>query len=888
MLRLTIWLGLVFAILINIVIAQPESVGLCFPVLDWQAVVPQSLDELTSIPTNIDDVLVDFDLPSPARKDHQLQLFDTEIGFGLGIIQADQSAPTADTIGISFESPIYLHEITLWVPDAVLEQGTAQIIADTDSQVITYDFQSGVSTQQIPIEWETVTRLEIELTAPAILTELRSCPENGTPQVGTNIETTLTLDQDADANFDPQDQLTYTITIDHLAGRSIMDGELLIPIDPSIILNTTSVQSNSGLHELQADQLRINQLELREGDSFQLTFQVSAKAAADLVPSDVEMISITPQFTALDGGYEIAFDALETQLHGEVGWVANLTDTLLLDQDADGIADPNDKLGFTLELTNIGERYADDFDVTIPIDSNLVLDIDSITTDLIGLNASSEFEVQYSDAQLDVGQTTTIQWESFVRPANELEPRNVEQVTTQAEIAHANMQIVSDDNTTTTRNDATITMLGGEADLTVDLLLIADTGGIPYPGETVALQAVIRNAGEREAMDVSYVHPIDPNFLVDSTAITVNANLGLSDQSSTEQFQLQLERVPLDGEVIITYPIQIKPVGELVPADAKFIDIQATVRYDEQQIVSDNPETRALLDITTIPLGGEPFLDAILSAILIEDLNGNNILDPLDSLEIQVQITNQGDRPAIDYRYQHFLDPNTTLVMDSLTITDGELQTNALSPTMLDITLPPIPIDGTANLQYKLTAKAPNALVPADVDSVTNQGQLYAPNSVNPVAITTNPFTSVLYDAMVTTLGGEEELSATLTASLQGSVIEYTAIIRNDGTRDAVGLTYRADTGFNMRYVLGSVKVVGALVLDNASTEDFIALQEISSVPANGGEIIITYQLQTFGSDVFEHQGELYPARSPDAWRILTDNPTTPTVGDTTQLEIFP
>ena len=112
-----------------------------------------------------------------------------------------------------------------------------------------------------------------------------------------------------------------------------------------------------------------------------------------------------------------------------------------------------------------------------------------------------------------------------------------------------------------------------------------------------------------------------------------------------------------DGNALIDFPISVQlPAGTFLSATATLIAGQSFV------------ETSEFSETVTVEAIG-PIIVATKEDSLAVDANSDGQADPGDVIGYTIQIDNSGDGDARDVRFSDTLDPNTTLVTDSLMVT---------------------------------------------------------------------------------------------------------------------------------------------------------------------------------------------------------------------------
>lgn len=192
---------------------------------------------------------------------------------------------------------------------------------------------------------------------------------------------------------------------------------------------------------------------------------------------------------------------------------------------------------------------------------------------------------------------------------------------------------------------------------------------------------------------------------------------------------------------------------------------------------------------------GSALLRATKRASLLQDLNGDNIASPGDTIGYTVLITNAGE-VADTLAFTDRLDPNTVLLADQATSTQGTVLT---SPVSLTVNLGLLAPAQVAAITFPVVVANP---LPANISQISNQGLIVG--EITPALLTDNPDTTAVDDPTVTPVVAQPRLLATKVVGLAtdhngdvlpspGDLISYTIEIVNVGNQEAAAVVL-ADT----------------------------------------------------------------------------------------------
>ena len=127
-----------------------------------------------------------------------------------------------------------------------------------------------------------------------------------------------------------------------------------------------------------------------------------------------------------------------------------------------------------------------------------------------------------------------------------------------------------------------------------------------------------------------------------------------------------------------------------------------------------------------------PIITATKTDSLFSDINNNGVVNPGDTLQYSVEITNLGDQ-AIGVSFSDTLDPNTSLIVGSVNTGAGTvIKGNAAGDTTVEVDIGPLLLNNVLTLVFQAIVNDP---FPMNLTEVANQGLVAGDN-----------FTSILTD----------------------------------------------------------------------------------------------------------------------------------------------
>ncbi|UCC90571.1 MAG: DUF11 domain-containing protein [Dehalococcoidia bacterium] len=359
------------------------------------------------------------------------------------------------------------------------------------------------------------------------------------------------------------------------------------------------------------------------------------------------------------------------------------TDSLFLDADSNGVASPGDTIEYTITITNNGNQNGAATVFIDPLDEHTTLVIGSVTTSqgtVIEGNGPGDTFVQVSLGTLaGNGGTATV---SFRVTINSPLPTDVDKIYDQGVVYGSNFPgEPTDDPDTPADDDATETLLTLSPDVEAYkeacLCIDADNNGYPSPDDTITYTITIINLGNQEAGGVVFTDSPDANTtLVVGSVGTTQGSIIHGNDTGDEYVEVCLCEIPGNGgSAEVSFSVTIDSNGFSQVANQGQI---SGVNFDTEP--TDDPGTPADDDPTITPVTAEPLIEAFKTDILVDDADSNGIVSSGDTLEYVIDIVNNGNATATGVTFFDTPDPNTTLVVGSVSASPGLVIISGNSP----------------------------------------------------------------------------------------------------------------------------------------------------------------------------------------------------------------
>jgi len=450
----------------------------------------------------------------------------------------------------------------------------------------------------------------------------------------------------------------------------------------------------------------------------------------------------------------------------------------LIDANGNGLAEPGEKLEYTLIISNRGDRDATAMILTDAPDPHTTLDVGSVTTTLgtveVGNTAGD------STVRVNIG--------TLVGDADGAAPYDgtvtiVFRATIQSPLAAGvtlveNEGQISGGNFTTVNTNTVQTPVEAAPDLEITK---TDGGAGTTPRSVVVYTLSYRNKGNQNATGVTLTETVPANSTFEAASSTAGWSCAPNNNAGSTCTYAVGNLTAGAAPASVNFAVR---TNSPVPAAASELSNTASIDDDHGNGSEPTPSDNTSTDTT--PITATPAPDGVKSFTLI-DTNGNGQAEPGEKLEYTIIISNRGDRDAADMILTDAPDPHTTLDVGSVTTTLGTVEVgNTAGDSTVRVNIGTLagdadgaaPYDGTVTIVFRATIHNP---LETGVTLVENEGQVSGSNftTFNTNTVQT-PITAAPDLEIVKADGG--------VTAVPGNVITYTLDYRNKGNQNATGV----------------------------------------------------------------------------------------------------
>ncbi len=692
---------------------------------------------------------------------------------------------------------------------------------------------------------------------------------------------TKTVTDNNGGQVEPNDTLTYTITLRNTGNRPATDIVVTDAIDTNL---ENIVPANGGTFA--ANTITWN--------------RTTTPALASIAPNATVVLTFTariktgtadgtviPNQGVIQGpniGGAQRTDDPNTPVSGDptvVRVVArpNLTSTKTVADNNGGTPQPGDILTYTIILRNTGSTAATDIVITDPIDTNLInitpANGGSLTGGSIVWNRNSTPAL----ASLAPNATTTVTFTAQIRAPLP----NSTVISNQARINGGNFtEILSDDPATPTPNDPTRLTIQSQALATFTKEVRDANGGDVVPGDILTYTLTLRVAGNAPYRNVVITDAVPAQLtqIQPGNGGTLAGNTITWNPTTTPA----LANLNPGDEIRLTFTARVQAN---LP-DGTNIDNQATLNATGIPAQSsDDPSTPTPNDPTRVTVRSRP--DLTTSTKEVRDVNGGQLL-PGETVSYTLVVRNSGNVAATNVV---ITDPIDTNLENIVPANGGVLAANTITWT-----IPSIASNSEIRLTFTARVKSP---IPNQT-KITNQARLTAANAA--ATVTDDPNTPASDDPTVIEVTSGPSFANTTKEVTDnnggqvepGDTLTYTITVRNTGTAAATNVVVRdpIDTTKINQIIPGQ----GGTFAGNTITWNATTTPALANLPV-GASVTLTFTavvLTTVANGtVIENQAqatstEITTPEPSDDPRTADDNDSTkvtvvagPTLADSTK-----
>ncbi len=591
-------------------------------------------------------------------------------------------------------------------------------------------------------------------------------------------------------------------------------------------------------------------------------------------------------------------DPTVTTIDVEAVLKATKVATLLVDADADGQPSPGDTLLYRVTIRNSGNAASASTSFNDLIESNMALVVGSVQTSAGTVSVGNN----PGDTSINVlvgtipGNDETVSI-TFRTTINNPLPANVTAVQNQGSVSGGNFSTqLTDAPDTAAINDPTRTTVTTTPAISLSkavfLLTDADADGFPSPGDTLGYDLTLRNTGNQAAAGVSISDTPDSNTtLVVGSVQTHDGVVTVGNSPGDTHLVVDVGTLPGGGaSTTITFRVIIV---DPLPAGVTQVSNQAQATgANFPAEPSSDPTTALDRDPTITQVTAGPAGQGTKTATLFVDADGDGAPSPGDTLLYLFAFTNTGNGSVGSVTAVDNPDPNTTLVVGSVQVSQGTVTSgNSPGDTSIGVDVGTIPgRGGRVTGSFLATINSP---LPPGVTQVANQAQGFVFGF--PSGGTDDPTTAAPNDATVTHVTAAPAGSADKTATLfndadgntvpsPGDTLLYRIDIVNSGNSAATGAFLNDNLDPNTTLVVGSVQATQGTITSGNSPGDSAVGITIGTVPGGGGRFTASF-LATINSPLpagVTRVANQAVGGSNELPFVATDDPSTSTPNDAT------
>jgi len=597
----------------------------------------------------------------------------------------------------------------------------------------------------------------------------------------------LIEDRDGDGVPGAGDVLGYVVTASNLGSAAATGLRFtdFIPTHTSAVPGSLVVSAGSIENE---DPVTVNLPSLAPGELWSLAFEVEVDG---VLPLEVRQVSNQasiasaelPVILSDDPDRPGSEDPTLTAVTAEAQLFAEKRVTLAVDRDGDGVVSPGDSLRYEIEVGNRGNSASAGVLMT---DSPSVLTV--VEAGSVEVSAGSVLTEDPVVVELGLLETDSQTLVTFLAQVQEVFPVTEMEVSNQATVTSFDgvEPVLSDDPATPELGDPTRI----EVFITPE---VDATDATAVEGDLSITFAVELSEPSNRAVTMAFGTE-DGSAVAGEDYVATSGTLTLEPGASGGEVTVQLLDDAL-SEGSETFVLLLEAVDGGVLLDGQ----------GEGEILDDDVASG---------------LAASLSVTLLEDLNGDSIANPGETLELQAEIVNGGEATLTGVSYEAAVPEWTEVVSGSITTSTGVVTSE--DPVRVEI--PALEAAEVIVLRYRAVVADP---IPRPQLEISTQGMVRS-DQLEPV-LTDDPTRPGTADPSLIDVEGETLLNASLSAEILarpdpshpesstaqgGDLLLYRALLNNPGTAALNGAIFVMDIPVQTSLLPGSVVVSQGSILD--------------------------------------------------------------------------
>lgn len=450
--------------------------------------------------------------------------------------------------------------------------------------------------------------------------------------------------------------------------------------------------------------------------------------------------------------------------------------------------------------------------------------------------------------------------------------------------------------TNTANNSASLTTTVGTATHSPQLRailtasLVEDTPPLgASPGDTIEYSATITNTGPAAATGVVFRFTPDPNTTLVENSVTATVGTPLAHS------QVRVDLATLAPNAVATVQFRVRIIS--LPQGTESIRAQGIVSSNERpDEPTDDPTTPTPYDPTELFVSTAPLLRVQKTYSLFNDLDGDGQPSPGDILKYTITVTNVGRENAGSVILSDALDPNVTLVIGSVTTTQGAvLFGNAENDRFVQVNLGTLMgRSESATVTFRVGVNTP---LPGGIVAVSNRAVASSDNA--PSFPSDDPTTPAALDPTHTVVTDQPYVLVSMRDFLKvdadgdglpspGDTLSYHITLINIGNADATNVFLSDTPDLNSVLVVGSVRTsLGTVQAGNTVGDSSVGVL-IDRIPRAGGIATVSFDVaikDSLPSSVVSISNHAL-VNVPGVGSTSSDDPDTPATGDATQTAI--